>query len=122
MGGLSAPQEWGQPQLWLWLCRLVLFSGKAWGLVLAEAHSTGIWARLLQNTLRALARAIPPPDWARVPRWGVLGSVWHQDGACATTLLPPPRRALPRLLFPHLQPAHAVIIIIIIIIKLQGVA
>lgn len=29
-GGLSAHQEWGQPQLQLWLCQGALFSGKTW--------------------------------------------------------------------------------------------
>lgn len=82
-------------------------------------HSTGTWTQLLKNTRRALAHVSPHTlGWA----WrGVLGSAWHQDGACAPALLLPQCRAFPRLLFLHFQPSHAVIIIIILIIKLQGV-
>lgn len=82
-------------------------------------HSTGTWTQLLKNTRRALAR-VSPHTLGRAWR-GVLGSAWHQDGACAPALLLPQCRAFPRLLFLHFQPAHAVIIIIILIIKLQGV-
>lgn len=58
-GGLSAHQEWGQPQLWL--CQGVLFSEKAGYL----NHSTGTWTRLLKTTHRAPARAMTPPHFGQ---------------------------------------------------------